>query len=96
MSARRDEGLSADVGAAAVRALVESNPGQATEEEYAAVRDAIMNRAPCNVLVFGFGLDAPLWLAANPEGRTTFLESDPGWLARAGALLPGVEIHPVR
>lgn len=52
---RRSEG-DGDANAA-IRALVESNPGQASFEEYQLVHDLIVAKAPCNVLVFGVGRD---------------------------------------
>jgi len=81
---------------AEIRALVESNPGQATFEEYRLVHDAVVSRAPCTMLVFGVGRDSPLWLAANEGGRTVFLESDAAWMATVRAEVPDIVVHPVR
>lgn len=42
--------------------------------------DVLRERAPCNFLVFGLGLDSQMWNAFNPGGTTLFLEEDPKWL----------------
>lgn len=42
--------------------------------------DVLRERAPCNFLVFGLGLDSQMWHAFNPGGKTLFLEEDPKWL----------------
>lgn len=81
---------------AAIRALVESNPGQATFEEYRLVHDSVVSRSPCNMLVFGVGRDSSLWLTANREGTTVFLESDPAWATTVRAQDPDIVIHAVR
>jgi hypothetical protein len=83
------------VGDAAVRALVESNPGQATFEEYKLVHDIVLERAPSNVLVFGVGRDSGLWLDANRGGRTVFLEDVPEWAQLARERNPGIVVHDV-
>lgn len=79
----------------AVRRLVEENPGQATFEEYTWVRDAVLERAPSRMLVFGVGRDAALWLAANQGGETHFVEDSPHWADAARRLYPHAPIHLV-
>ncbi len=81
---------------AAIRALVESNPGQASFEEYQLVHELISAKAPCNVLVFGVGRDTALWLGANAGGHTVFLENVSKWAAYARAHMPGIVVHDVR
>jgi len=83
------------VGDAAIRALVESNPGQATFAEYKLVHDIVLERAPSNVLVFGVGRDSRLWLEANLGGRTVFLEDVAEWAQRAREASPGIVVHDI-
>jgi glucuronoxylan 4-O-methyltransferase len=80
----------------AIRALVASNPGQATFAEYKLVYDALAARAPCNMLVFGVGRDSPLWMTTNAAGKTVFLENNERWVNVARELSPGIEVHRIR
>lgn len=80
----------------AIRALVRENPGQATYEEYKLVYDVLVERAPCNLLVFGVGRDSSLWLDANEGGRSVFLEDVAEWAAFARDAVPGIEVYDVR
>lgn len=79
---------------APLRELVERNPGQASFEEYKCLRDAILRRAPCNLLIFGLGRDSPLWVESNRGGRTVFLENVTAWIEQTGKLR-GAEIYTV-
>lgn len=88
-----DEG--APVGDDAIRALVDANPGQATFAEYKLVRDVVLERAPCAMLVFGVGRDSRLWLDANVGGRCVFLEDVPEWAELARTANPGIVVHEV-
>ncbi len=81
---------------AAIRALVEENPGQATFDEYELVHDVVLGRSPCKMLVFGTGRDSTLWLEANRDGRTAFLEDVVEWADLARGANPGIEVHAVR
>lgn len=83
-------------GDAAIRALVEANPGQGTFEEYKLVHDVVLERAPCSMLVFGVGRDSRLWLAANDGGTTVFLEDIAAWAELARREVPGIVVHEVR
>jgi glucuronoxylan 4-O-methyltransferase len=80
---------------AAIRALVASNPGQATVEEYTLVYRVLVERAPCRMLVFGVGRDTPLWLDSNDGGTTVFLEDVKKWAAFARKASPGGVVHDV-
>ncbi len=45
---------------------------------------AIDARRPgCRLLVFGMGHDTPFWRAANADGQTLFLETDPEWIRQS-------------
>lgn len=80
---------------AAIRSLVESNPGQATVEEYLLVYRVLAARAPCRLLVFGVGRDSQLWLDTNRGGTTVFLEDVREWAAFARKATPGIVVHDV-
>jgi glucuronoxylan 4-O-methyltransferase len=79
----------------AIRALIAANPGQATFDEYKLVRDVVLERAPCAMLVFGVGRDSALWLDANVGGRCVFLEDVGEWADRARGAVPGIVVHDV-
>jgi len=81
---------------AAIQALVDANPGQATFEEYKLFSDVLVDRAPCNLLVFGVGRDSGLWLDANAEGTTTYLEDVKEWADSARREVPGIQVCDVR
>ena len=79
-----------------IRALVESNPGQATFDEYKIVHEVVSARAPCRMLVFGVGRDSSLWLEANRGGDTVFLEDVTEWASFARNAVPEIHVHDVR
>jgi glucuronoxylan 4-O-methyltransferase len=56
-----------------------------TQAEVASAPGALARRAPCNLLVFGLGADAPLWTALNHGGRTLFLDADAARVASASS-----------
>ena len=68
------------------------HPHGMTAAEYAYLYSVVVKRAPCNMLVFGIGLDGRLWDKANEGGNTVFLEDDKKWLAKP---LAGLTILPV-
>jgi glucuronoxylan 4-O-methyltransferase len=78
-----------------IRTLVESNPGQATFEEYRLMHARLVERAPCNLLVFGVGRDSRLWLRANAAGTSVFLEDVPEWAAFARGAVDGIVVHDI-
>jgi len=80
---------------AAIQALVASNPGQATVEEYTLVYRVLEARGACRMLVFGVGRDTPLWLDVNKGGTTVFLESVAKWAAFAREASPGSRVYDV-
>lgn len=69
-----------------VDSLTRINHTQLTYEERLPIAQRIArldaHLRPPNVLVFGLGVDAPLWVNLNSRGRTVFLEDDPKWLKR--------------
>lgn len=66
-----------------IAALVKSNPGQMTAEEYARVYEEIERTAPGRIMVFGAGRDTFLWLRANQDGETFVVDDSPKWLSVA-------------
>lgn len=80
---------------AAIHALVASNPGQATVEEYTLVYRVLAARVPCRLLVFGVGRDTPLWLDVNRGGTTVFLEDVKRWADFAREASPGSTVYHV-
>jgi glucuronoxylan 4-O-methyltransferase len=71
-----------------------ATPQQTAAEIGVALR-VLRRRAPCNFLVFGLGLDSPMWAALNAGGRTAFLEEDAAWIASVRARHPRLESHHV-
>ncbi len=68
---------------------------QGTLDEYSCVRDQIVARRPCNLLVFGVGRDSQLWLQANPKGKCVFVEHHPRWIALTREEIPSINICQV-
>jgi hypothetical protein len=83
------------VSDAAIAALVASNPGQATVEEYTLVHRVLQQRGPCRLLVFGVGRDTPLWLEINRGGTTVFLEDVKRWADFSRKASPEATVHDV-
>jgi len=81
---------------AAIIALLERNAGQATFAEYKLLHDTVLDRAPCNLLVFGVGRDSSLWLDANAGGKTIFLEDVAKWADFARSEAPDIVVHDIR
>lgn len=73
-----------------IRRLVTSNPYQLSEAEYALIAETLIDKAPCNMLVFGVGRDSGLWVKLNNQGATVFLEDNPGWLQRVSLEIPEI------
>jgi glucuronoxylan 4-O-methyltransferase len=71
-----------------------ATPQQTTEEIGVALR-VLQRHAPCNFLVFGLGLDSPMWAALNHGGRTMFLEEDAAWIGSVRGRHPALESHHV-
>lgn len=68
-----------------------SKNGLCSKTEYEAILKDIEDRkttimgfspSPLNMLVFGLGADALLWVAANPDGKTFFVENSKKWIDR--------------
>jgi hypothetical protein len=81
---------------AVISRLVALDPNQCTAEEYSYLTHLIASREGVNLLVFGVGNDSGLWLLANQEGRTLFLEDSVAWLNQVRSKLQNIEILPVR
>ena len=69
---------------------------QMSSEQYLYISDRISGglcRARCNVLVFGVGGDSSLWISANRDGRTVFIEEDETWAERARQRSPSIKVY---
>jgi glucuronoxylan 4-O-methyltransferase len=64
--------------------------------EYEYVADLVASNGGCDFLVFGVGNDSRLWLEANPQGRTVFLEDSEYWARGARNRLPRIDIRSVQ
>lgn len=69
---------------------------QQTHAEISVTARVLQHRSPCRFLVFGLGLDSPMWAALNHGGRTVFLEEDESWIATVRARFPSLEAYHVR
>lgn len=63
-----------------IQRLVDINPNQMSFDEYVYLHKFINSKQNCNLLVFGLGKDSDLWLDANPNGKTIFLEDNTDWI----------------
>ncbi|XP_020575787.1 glucuronoxylan 4-O-methyltransferase 1-like [Phalaenopsis equestris] len=69
---------------------------QQTRAEISVAAGVLQHRSPCRFLVFGLGLDSPMWAGLNHGGRTIFLEEDESWIAKVRARFPSLEAYHVR
>lgn len=63
-----------------------------TTREINAIRSAVLDKAPCNFLVFGLGNDSPLWHLTNLSGKTVFVEDNPEWRERVVSQHPELDV----
>uniref|UniRef100_A0A0D9XXS2 Uncharacterized protein n=1 Tax=Leersia perrieri TaxID=77586 RepID=A0A0D9XXS2_9ORYZ len=87
--------LPAAVAEAMVHYATANATPQQTAEEIAVTLRVLRRRSPCNLLVFGLGLDSAMWAALNHGGRTVFLEEDASWIQSVTSLHPSLESHHV-
>ncbi|KAL5224977.1 hypothetical protein ABZP36_011616 [Zizania latifolia] len=87
--------LPAAVAEAMVHYATANVTPQQTAAEIGVSLRVLQRRAPCNFLVFGLGLDSPMWAALNHGGRTVFLEEDASWIASMKSGHPGLESYHV-
>ena len=69
---------------------------QLSSREYRYVAQSVASRQGCNMLVFGVGNDSLLWLLANKQGKTIFLENSEGWAKKIKEKLPEIDIRLVK
>ena len=67
--------------------------GLMSRDQYLAAALEISKNSPSNLLIFGLGEDASLWVELNKEGRTCFLEDDKDWIEKFDR--QKLEIHSV-
>ena len=87
--------LPAPVAEALVHYATSNVTPQQTAAEIGVSLRVLRRRSPCNFLVFGLGLDSPMWAALNHGGRTVFLEEDASWIASVRSSHPGLESYHV-
>ena len=87
--------LLAPVAEALVHYATANVTPQQTAPEIGVSLRVLQRRAPCNFLVFGLGLDSPMWAALNHGGRTVFFEEDASWIANVRSAHPGLESYHV-
>ncbi|VAI94168.1 unnamed protein product [Triticum turgidum subsp. durum] len=62
--------LPSPVADALVHYATSNSTPQQTADEIGVSLRVLQRRSPCNFLVFGLGLDSPMWAALNHGGRT--------------------------
>ncbi len=73
-----------------IKHLVANNPNQLVEVEYTLIVEKLINKSPCNMLVFGVGRDSKLWIESNFLGQTIFLEDNKTWFNRICSEIPQI------
>lgn len=82
-----------------IRELASLSEQQMSVEQYLYIAQRITEgpcKASCNLLVFGVGGDSPLWISANRNGRTLFLEESAKWAKLARERTPDIEVELVK
>ncbi|XP_024397766.1 glucuronoxylan 4-O-methyltransferase 1 [Physcomitrium patens] len=69
---------------------------QQSKDEIAMTLGVLLQRAPCNFLVFGMWYDSLLWATFNYGGRTVFLDESQEWIDRMRVKHPELEIYKVK
>jgi uncharacterized protein (TIGR01627 family) len=59
---------------------------QLSPEQLISIIDTL--KPPCNLLVFGVGNDSSLWIKANKDGNTVFIENNIDWLNKVKRINP--------
>ncbi len=72
-----------------------SGAGGMSVFEYSAVAKAILDEAPCRLLVFGAGYDSDLWIRCNIEGETVFVEDSEHWVELLRSTHPDAVVEQV-
>ncbi|CAN1137246.1 Probable methyltransferase At1g27930 [Linum perenne] len=93
--------LSSDpVTAAQLNAIVHYATSKITPQqnihEISVTLKVLLDRSPCNFLVFGLGFDSLMWNSLNPGGTTIFLEEDPSWVKSVLKDAPSLHAHHVK
>lgn len=78
-----------------IKHLVAGNPYQLSVNEYSLIAEHLVQKAPCNMLVFGVGRDSSLWIKSNRFGKTVFLEDSPVWLQKVREQIPTIDAYLV-
>lgn len=78
-----------------IEELVSQNPKQMSAQEYERITQTLLEKGPCNLLVFGTGRDSELYMRINAGGSTLFIEDSPEWIEYAKAHTPDIDIVAV-
>lgn len=62
---------------------------QLSPEQLISIIDTV--KQPCNLLVFGVGNDSSLWIKANKNGKTIFIEDNKDWLNKIKKINPELQ-----
>ena len=68
---------------------------QVTVEQMTAIRDVVISKRGCKLLIFGVGNDSLFWMNSNKGGRTVFIEDDEFWLRKTKKRIKGIEAYLV-
>ncbi|ERM99646.1 hypothetical protein AMTRI_Chr11g101400 [Amborella trichopoda] len=66
---------------------------QQTIKEISITSSVLLQKSPCNFLIFGLGHDSLLWSSLNYNGRTVFLEEDKAWIQQITQKIPNLEAY---
>jgi len=85
-----------DVIGALLHYAVSSTSPQMSQEEIGVIAKIVLQKSPCNILVFGLGHESFLLRILNFEGRTVFLDESENWVNRFEEKHPQMEAYEVQ
>eukprot|EP01018_Ginkgo_biloba_P006539 Gb_35413 [translate_table: standard] len=84
-----------DVIGALLHYAVTNTSAQMSQEELGVIANIVLQKSPCNFLVFGLGHESFLWRILNFGGRTVFLDESENWINRLEEKHPEMEAYQV-
>lgn len=85
-----------DVIGALLHYAVPSTSPQMSQEEIGVIANVVLQKSPCNILVFGLGHESFLLRILNFAGRTVFLDESENWVNRFEEKHPQMEAYEVQ
>lgn len=85
-----------DVIGALLHYAVSSTSPQMSQEEIGLIANVVLQKSPCNILVFGLGHESFLLRILNFAGRTVFLDESENWVNRFEEKHPQMEAYEVQ